>query len=231
VWALVLVGAAALTWRRDKDAFRLDVLLALTIVTAVVSVTRIVGEIFPYLVTWTWAVGMLTWLAIAWSVVSWWQHREHTDTRVGRIGIGVVTAALVVVTIANTVDAAIADNPDVPGSIRVGALVDKVHDALPSGDGVVEIRGGTTPASAWIGAGIAAQLERDGTTTRVPKNLGFAYGSDRVLRDEHVRLVVLPVEDFDLAATRKLPCFKDAGRVHQFTLFVGDPECLGLSRG
>jgi hypothetical protein len=61
--------------------------------------------------------------------------------------------------------------------------------------------------------------------------LAFAYGPDRVLGDEHVRLVVLPVEDPDVAAIRKLPCFDDAGRVRQYTLFLGDPDCLGLNRG
>ena len=219
MWALVLVGAAALTWRRAKDAFRLDVLLALTIVVAVVSVSRIVGDIFPYLVAWTWAVGMLTWLAIVWSVVRWWQHRDATDGRCRADRASrVVTAALVVVTVVNTVDAATAGNPDPRGSTRVAALVDKVRDALPPGDGVVEIRGAPTAGSAWIGAGIAAQLERDGITTRVAPDLGFAYGADRVLGDEHVRLVVLPVEDPDVAATRELPCFEDAGRVRQFTL-------------
>jgi hypothetical protein len=230
VWALVLVAAGVLTWRRAKDAFRLDVLVALTIVTAIVSVSRIVGEIFPYLVTWTWAVGMLTWLAIAWSVVRWWQEREATDARVGQVALGVVGAALVVVSIVNTVDAATAGNPDADGSRWVKGLVAKVRDGLPPGDGVVEIRGGTTPGSAWVGAGVAAQLERDGIDTRVAPDLGFAYGPDRVLGDEPVRLVVLPVEDPDLAATKQLDCFEDVGRVEKYTLFLGDPSCLGLGR-
>ncbi len=200
--------------------------VALTIVVAVVSVSRIVGDIFPYLVTWTWAVGMLTWLAIAWSVVRWWQTRGASDPRVGQVALGVVAVGLVVVSIVNTVDAATAGNPDPIGSRQVEGLVAKIRDALPSGDGVVEIRGGTTPGSAWVGAGIAAQLERDGIDTRVSPDLGFAYGPDRVLGDEQVRLVVLPVEQPDLAATRELPCFEDAGRVEKFTLFLGDPECI-----
>ena len=214
------------TWRRAKDAFRLDVVVAITIVVAVVSVSRIVGDIFPYLVTWTWAVGMLTWLAIAWSVVRWWQTRGASDPRVGQVALGVVAVGLVVVSIVNTVDAATAGNPDPIGSRQVKGLVAKIRDALPSGDGVVEIRGGTTPGSAWVGSGIAAQLERDGIDTRVSPDLGFAYGPDRVLGDEQVRLVVLPVEQPDLAATRELPCFEDAGQVEKFTLFLGDPECI-----
>jgi hypothetical protein len=230
VWAAVLVVAAVVTWRRAKDAFRLDVLLVATVVVAVVSVSRIVGEIFPYLVAWTWAVGMLVWLAISWSVVRWWQTRGASDARVGKIALGVVAAGLVVVTVVNTVDAATAGDPDARGSREVKELVAKVKDALPPGDGVVEIRAAPTAASAWIGAGIAAQLERDGVETRVAPDLGFAYGPDRVVGDERVRLVVLPVEDVDLAATRELDCFTDAGRVgtkaQGYTLFLGDATCL-----
>jgi hypothetical protein len=229
IWALVLVVAAVVTWRRAKDAFRLDLLLALTIVAAVLSVSRIVGEIFPYLVTWTWAVGMLTWLAIAWSVVRWWQTRDGADARVGAIALGVVAAALVVVSIVNVVDAATAGNPDAAGSRRVAALTADVRDALPPGDGVVEIRAGTTPGSTWIGAGIADQLEHDGIETRVARDLGFAYGPDRVVGDERVRLVVLPVEDADVAATERKPCYERSGRAGPYTLFVADPACL--SRG
>jgi hypothetical protein len=229
VWGLVLVVAGVLAWRRAKDAFRLDVLVALTIAVAFLSVSRIVGEIFPYLVTWTWAVGMLTWLAIAWSVVRWWQARETADPRIGQVALGLVAVGLLVVTVVNTVDAATAGNPDPVGSRQVKGLVAKVHDALPAGDGVVEIRAAPESAgSAWVGAGVAAQLERDGVETRVAPDLGFAYGPDRVLGDEPVRLVVLPVEDADLAATEQLDCFEDAGRVEKYTLFLGDPECLGL---
>jgi hypothetical protein len=174
---------------------------------------------------------MLTWLAIGWSVVRWWQTRGASDPRVGQIALGVVAVGLVVVSVVNTVDAATAGNPDPIGSRQVKALVDKIRAALPSGDGVVEIRGGTTPGSAWVGSGIAAQLERDGIDTRVAPALGFAYGTDRVLGDEKVRLVVLPVEQPDLVATRALPCFASAGRVEKFTLFLAPPECLGLNRG
>jgi hypothetical protein len=220
VWALVLVLAGVLAWRRAKDGFRLDVLVALTIVAAVVSVSRIVGDIFPYLVTWTWAVGMLTWLAIVWSVVRWWQTRDGVDPRVGRIALLVGGAALVIVCGVNTVDAATAGNPDPSGSRAVAALVTKVRAALPQHDGVVLIEAGTTPGSAWIGAGIAAQLERDGIQTRVAPDLGFAYGPDRVLGDEHVRLVVLPVEDPDLETYRRSRCVQDAGRVGKYTLFL-----------
>jgi hypothetical protein len=226
VWTVVLVVAAVLTWRRAKDAFRFDVLIALTIVVAFVSVSRIVDEIFPYLVTWVGAVGMLTWLAIAWSVVRWWQTRDSVDPRVGRVALGVATIAFVAVTVVNTVDAATAGNPDPRSSHQVAAFVDKVRNALPPGDGVVEIRAAATPDSAWMGAGIAAELDRAGIPFRVAPDLGFAYGRERVLGDERVRLVVVPVEDPGVARLAATPCFENAGRVDGVTLFLGDATCL-----
>jgi hypothetical protein len=223
--ALVLVWAAALTWRRAKDGFRFDVIVGLAIVAGFVSVSRIVGEIFPYLVIWTWALGMLAWLAIGWSVARWWQTRPPSDARVGRVALGIVAAAFVVVTAVNTVDAARAGNPDPPGSRWVRGLTEKVRDELPAGDGVVEIRAIGGAGSTWIGAGIADALEHEGVETRVAPDLGYAYGPDRVLDGERVRLTVLPVEDAELAAARQLPCFDDVGRVGKFTLFVKRASC------
>jgi hypothetical protein len=173
---------------------------------------------------------MLVWLAIAWSVVRWWQARGATDPRVGRIALCVVATGLLAVSVVNTVDAGTAGNPEPRRSPLVKVMVEKIEDALPPGDGVVEIRAGATPGSAWVGAGIAAQLERDGIETRVSPDLGFAYGPDRVLGDEHVRLVALPVEDTDVAAIRENDCFEDAGRVgtrvERYTLFLADATCL-----
>jgi hypothetical protein len=233
VWALVLLVAGVVTWWRAKDAFRLDVIVALTIIAAVVSVSRIVGELFPYLVTWTWAVGMLTWLAIAWSAVRWWQTREAHDARVGRVALGIAAVALVAVSVVNVVDAARAGNLDPAGSRAVTRLTAKVRHALPSRDGVVLIEAGTTPGSAWIGAGIADALEHDGIETRVSPDLAFAYGTDRVLGDEPVRLVVIPVEDPDVEAYRASPCVHEAGRIGKYTLFLArSRSCrVSVSRG
>ena len=225
--AVVLVVAAVTTWKRAKDAFRLDVIIGLAVIAGFVSVSRIVGEIFPYLVVWTWALGMLAWLAIGWSVVRWWQERPSRDERrehsVARVTLVLFAAGLVVVTAVNTVDAARAGNPDPTGSAWVDGITRKVRQVLPPGDGVVEIRAIGGAGSVWVGTGVADQLEHDGVKTRVAPDLGFAYGPDRVVDGEHVRLVVLPVEDPDLAAARKLPGFEEIGRVGKYTVFVQRP--------
>ena len=225
--ALLLVGVAVVSWRRAKDAFRLDAIVGVVVVGGVVSVSRVVGEIFPYLVVWAWALGMLVWLAIGWSAVRGWEERvtvdERRDHTIARVALGLGVAGLIIVTAVNTVDAARAGNLDTVGSRAVNGLTQKVRAELPPGDGVVEIRAIGGAGSTWAGAGIADELEHEGIATRVAPDLGFAYGPDRVLGNERVRLVVLPVEDPDLAAARKLPGFEEVGRVVTYTLFVQRP--------
>jgi hypothetical protein len=144
---------------------------------------------------------------------------------VGRAALGVVAVALVTVTVVNTVDAARARNPDAAGSRAVRALTAKVRQELPDGRGVVEIRSIGGAGSTWIGAGIADELEHHGIDTRAAQDLAFAYGPDRALDGERVRLIVLPVEDADLARARELGCLRDVGRAGKFTLFVGGSRC------
>ena len=205
--------------------------LVLTIVVAVVSVSRIVGDIFPYLVTWTWAVGMLTWLAIAWSVVRWWQTRGATDPRVGRIALGVAAVG------------ARGRRGREHGRRRHRRQPRSATLAAREGTGGEGARRAARPATASSRSEPARRRARHGSAPASPRSssvtastrgcrpdLGFAYGPDRVLGDEHVRLVVLPVEDTDLAATRQNDCFEDAGRVgtkvERYTLFLGDPLVL-----
>jgi hypothetical protein len=227
VGLVALVGAAVVAWFRGKDAFRLDVIVLAAVAAGFVAVTRIVGEIFPYLVRWSWAVGMLAWLAIVWTVVTAWQARRSTpsarDRAIGRWALVLVGAGFVVVTVMNTASAIDAGNPDPYGSRFVHVLTRDVQSRLPRGDGVVEIRSIGGAGSTWTGAGIADQLEKDGQATRVEPSLEFAYGPDRVLDGERVKLVVLPVETGELAEARALPGFVEIGRAGRIHLFVHRP--------
>jgi len=223
---VVLAAVTVLAWFRDRRAFRLDALVLAAIAAGFVAVTRIVGEIFPYLVRWAWALGMLTWLAIGWSLATAWRaRRDPSDARaraVGRVALGLLAAGLVVVTAVNCVDAAGAGDP-ATSSNTIDGLTHRILGALPHGGGVVEIAAIGGAGSTWVGAGVADDLEHHGVTTRVAPDLGFAYGPDRVVDGERVRLVVLPVEDPDLPAARARPGFEELGRVGRYTLFVKRP--------
>jgi hypothetical protein len=66
---LALAVAAAVAWRRRRcDAVRLCALVALTIPLAWWSLASITGRLADYLVRWTWVIGLMTWLAVAWTM-------------------------------------------------------------------------------------------------------------------------------------------------------------------
>jgi hypothetical protein len=182
---VLLLGATVLALRRARDAFRLDCIVLVAIGAGLWSVTRIVGGLFPYLVRWTWPLGMVVVLAAVWSGLA--ACRRIPDWLVAMLACGVFVLAVV-----NTVNAADAGNPNAVFSALIGPVSRAVRHAVPPGRGVVEIRGpGTDTFSVGTGAGVANELERHGVDVKVAPNLTYIYGRDRRLGHEHVRLAVL----------------------------------------
>ena len=181
---------------------------------------------FPYLVKWTWAVGALAWIAIAWSVVTALRGRPHgpgIDAQVARFAFAVGLVAVVALSVACTIDAADAGTPDPITSRHIGRLTDAVERELATApdDGVVEIRAHGGAGSLWGGAGIADRLDQHGVEVRVAPDLQFAYGADFVVRpDENVRLVVMPVDAVDAPAVRALGGWEEISRAGGTHLFV-----------
>jgi hypothetical protein len=92
----LLIGALVIAIkRRDHDALVLDALALGFAVVAWVSAARIVGEPFPYVLQWTWIVGVLAWLAIG-----------FTALRAIRLPSPLVVAVTAVVLVAVTISAA-----------------------------------------------------------------------------------------------------------------------------
>jgi hypothetical protein len=220
---LALVAAVVLAWKTDRVGWRLNVVVLVAIVAGFLAVSRIVGGIFPYLVRWTWALGMLAWLAVAWTVVGIWRARggdeRHPD--LGRAALALMVAVLVVVTAWNVADAARAGDPDPQTSATVAKFVRRIERELTTGPGVVEIRTSGI-GSTWVGAELADALERRGITTRVGPDLEFAYGPDRVVGDDHVKLVVLPMETDDLERRGAPDGFTEVARQGRVHLLLGD---------
>ena len=224
---VVLVGATVLAWRRGAtDALRLDLLTLALIIASFVAVSRIVDDVFPYLVKWTWAVGALAWIAIAWSVITALRGRTRgpeIDAQVARFAFGVGLVAVVALSAACTIDAADAGTPDPITSRHIGQLTDAVERELATtpDDGVVEIRAHGGAGSLWGGAGIADRLDQHGVEVRVAPDLQFAYGPDFVVRpDENVRLLVMPVDAVEAPAVRALGGWEEISRAGGTHLFV-----------
>jgi hypothetical protein len=233
VTLVLLVGAGVLAWRaRRREALVLDLLAAALVPAAFVAVTRIVGEVFPYLVKWTWAVGALVWIAIAWSVVD--AARAHWSPREARLGpvvVGVGIAVVAVLCVASTVDAVDAGTPDPVTSRRIARFTAAVEDELArtGGTGPVEIRMMDSPGSIfggagslWTGAGIANLLDQRGVDVRVAPELGFAYTDDYVIDpDGRASLVVMPVDAPEVPEV-DTSVWREVAHAGDTTIFVRD---------
>jgi hypothetical protein len=229
----LLVAAGVLAWRsRRPEALVLDLLAGALVVAAFVAVTRIVGEVFPYLVKWTWAVGALVWIAIAWSVVDAVRMRSFAhDVPVRRVALGAGVVVIAVLGVVCTVDAIDAGTPEPVASRRIARFTGAVEDELARNDrpGTVEIRMMDSPdsifggaGSLWTGAGIANLLDQRGVEVRVAPELGFAYTNDHVIGPgARRRLVVMPVDSPEVPRV-DTSVWRELAHAGDTTLFVRD---------
>ena len=228
---VLLVGAAVLARRtRQAEALMLDAFAGVLVVASFVAATRIVDDVFPYLVKWTWAVGALVSIAIAWSVVAALRARDKAlDRRIGALALGAGIGLAAVMCVITTVDAVDAGTPEADSSPRIARFTDAVERELRDtpGDGVVVIQAMESPealfggaGSVWTGAGIANLLDLHGVEVRVAPELEFAYGPGAVVSgDEAVRLVVMPVDEPELPLVDRT-VWKEIGSAGHTHLFV-----------
>jgi hypothetical protein len=230
---LGLIGATVLAWRsRARAAFLLDGIVLVVLAASFVAITRIVGGVLTYLVKWTWTLGTITWIAIAWSCVAAWQARARDrdpavasprSLPIARIGMSVLVAAFAAVVVVDTVSAARAGTPEPIASASMAKLGDAAFAALPARRGVVELRVRGHEGAYWASAGVADVLEHHGADVRVGPELEFAYGPQRLVGDDPVRSVVLVADKAELANVRALPSYREVARDGGVSVFVGPP--------
>jgi hypothetical protein len=222
-----------------SDSVRLDLLVGVLVVASFVAVTRIVGEVWGYIVKWLWAVGALAWIAIVVSVIAvigaraipnaFESERRDTVRRVGRAALTLGLAAVLILSLIGAEAAATAGMPDAMASRRIAGFANAVERALATSPrrGVVEIRkwgtSGLYPSgeSFSTGAGIADVLVHRGVDVRVAQDLGFIYGDDRVVAPaDRVRLVVEPVDAPDVDAVRAVGSWRQIAEQGGMHIFV-----------
>jgi hypothetical protein len=217
---VVLGGATVLAWRRAREAFMLDCIVLAALAATFVAMTRIVGGVLTYLVKWTWTLGTITWIAIAWSCVAAWRASHKTPTpraqQAARAGISLLVVAFAVVTTVDVVAAARAGTPEPGISAAMGRLGDAAFAGLPDRAGVAEVRVHGGEGAYWASAGVADVLEHHGVEVRVGPELEFAYGSHRLVGDNPVRAVVLIADRADVRARRGSRLVARDGNVRVF---------------
>jgi hypothetical protein len=230
---LSLIGATVLAWRsRARSAFLLDGIVLVVLAASFVAITRIVGGVLTYLVKWTWTLGTITWIAIAWSCVAAWQARARDRDRAvessrspstAHIAICVLVVAFAAVVVVDTVSAARAGTPEPVASASMAKLGDAAFAALPDRPGVVEVRVRGHEGAYWASAGVADVLEHHGADVRVGPELEFAYGPQRLVGDDPVRAVVLVADKGEVANVRALSGYREVARDGGVSVFVGPP--------
>lgn len=176
--------------RRARSAVRLQLVVLATSFVGFVSVARITGPAFAYLVRWLWVLALFWWLSTFWSFWS----ALFADRRVRELGpswvvardwataLLVVLAFAVVARTSARTAAGIDDigTPDGEWYVTVDVITDDVVSGVPH-DGPVLVRAvGTSNGS--ITDALALQLDRHGVPVAVDDEQTDKYGQARSAR-------------------------------------------------
>jgi hypothetical protein len=167
VWpAVAMIGSAIVgSVTRNLRALRFQLTIVVTALTGVVSVSRIDGEPYDYLIRWWWPLAALWWVAVAWPLgaviverlsAAAWSRRWRPPHR-ALAGLSVLGASLVAIP---SVD----DDETTPASEWtpvVASTSDEILEALgPLGAmGTVALEA-VGPHSGWAKDGIALELTK-----------------------------------------------------------------------
>ncbi|HYI62624.1 MAG TPA: hypothetical protein VEW93_12565 [Acidimicrobiales bacterium] len=200
VLVLAWAAAAAGAWRLGhRPLLRLHAVLAAALALGWLSISRVYGTLWYYLFLWTWGLGVLMLLAVAWTGWAALSPRLGPGRRTALRGAAVGVAALVAVVAAgafttDTVDAE-PSRPDL--SATLGVVADGTAEALGRGEVVGGGRSGRYLVR-WIdpvsigsqGIGLVNELERAGFTVGVDEGFGAGAVRYRVLPEAEATAVV-----------------------------------------
>ena len=191
---VAFVGAGVVAWRRDaRSAVRLQVVVAATTVVGYVSVARITGPVFAYLVRWLWVLALLWWVSVFWSLWSATFGRTRDATvepapwRSGARWALVVLTVLALVVVARTSARTVSGidrigTPDGEWYVTLDSITDEVVAGVPR-DGPVLVRA-VGSANGSIADALRLQLDRAGVPVVVDDDQVHKYGDGRSARTQ-----------------------------------------------
>ncbi|MEJ5255029.1 MAG: hypothetical protein WHS89_06730 [Acidimicrobiales bacterium] len=178
--------AAWVAWRvRELAAVRFQAVVAATAIAGVVSVSRITGEVYNYLIRWWWVIAALWWLSTAWSLWSAGSTVLGRHPIVGRARLERASALVALVAFAVTLQlsARTVDGVDEVGTpdgewyVQIEPVVgDLIASAPRPGPALVRFVG---TRNASVADGLRLQLERAGIPVVVDDDLVFKFGESR----------------------------------------------------
>jgi hypothetical protein len=190
-WLVVpfLLGAWLLWRRRVAEGLRLAAILAAAFGLGVLAVSRTIGPVYVYRLRWSWMLGMLAMVVVAWA--AWTGATLVRGAHRNRILLAPFACGVVVLVSLNTVSAVRAATPDKSESSILMRLVPPLLKVLPKGNGPLVVTGASFGGFEYA-AGIRLWLGRDGIDVRVASGVEAAAqaGDGRVYRGGPVRAFV-----------------------------------------
>jgi hypothetical protein len=188
VWAASAVVAAF--GLRHTALTRLNLVLAAATVLGAVSLARIFGVVWYYLMLWVWGIAGLMVLAVIWTAVELLGRRRSGgwSRRAARLGDAALAAVIVVAVVRFTIAAPSTEQSDLALSLVLADLVPSTAEALEDGVGAADGKDGRylvtwsdTVAIGSQGYGLLNELERRGFDVGVLAPFGVIATRHRVL--------------------------------------------------
>jgi hypothetical protein len=196
-WA---VAAAASVRLRHRALMRLHLVVGVSLVLGVVSMGRILGKEWYYLMLWAWGTAAVLLLAVGWTVVAvasaWAGPRRRAVANVATVAL---LGALGIGSLALTIDAVDTDPPERHLSSALGAVLPATMAALDRGEGAATGREGRYMVAfsdaLYFGSqsyGLVSELERAGFEAGMPDVLHVPITDHRVIGpDDATTLFIL----------------------------------------
>lgn len=205
---IVLVVAAVVAWRRrDRAAIAACAVAATATVVAWISIAKIVGEPFPYILRWTWAVGATIWIAAGVALLPPIVRRlgATPETWVARV----ITAGAGVLLVVVTIGAWSAKPPSQNDSRAARVLTDQALPGLRRLPGPVFVttgQGGYQAASV-LGGVIAVAVEH-GVDARYDPSQSTRAGAEHTIEPRLAASLVFVAVSDDVARYTHDPAYR-----------------------
>jgi hypothetical protein len=215
--ALAVLGARL----RDRFALALGLLLLLAVPVVTISITRVVGPLYPYLFVWVTTFPLLLvagWAALVARLRPWERWPLPARSALAAVlCVAVVGVAATRVTAFQRLPPALGDATD-PGTRAAWAMTESALASEPRRTVRVVI----ADNDRWvIASGLILQLQKHGWTVTVNRPYVFIYGdATSPTGDEAVVLVVAAATDLP-GVEGEMPDLRQIGRAADTYLLVG----------
>ena len=233
---LLVPFAIALGWvaRRGTPALRrLAIVLVIPLVIGVDALARTIGLMYDYRLRWIWVLAGLCMAFTVAAFVMWL--RPRVTRRVSIAALSAATALLIFLSVVGSAKATSASPIELDRIAETTDLSQQVLRNLPSGHGIVLLRGTSFPTLTVV-PGMTLMLERANIPVKVDDDgdNDLALGRHRIHHGERVRALLVLAEDTDIPRISATPGAVRVAYVSRFSPRVrgrAQREFASLSEG